>query len=282
MAAVPEIFVKWAVNFADDPKVVRLNNYGEDAGLCRDLYREMVCYCRRNLTDGFVPELEVVRLAFPLAMPRAQQLAQHLASEHLTEPVDGGWLVCAYTKRNGTRADVESRSNAQRDRALRRWHDFPPDANGTANGNAAGSAGWSPSRYAEGNAESESESDKPRAHAPARTRTRGPALPSRTAAEITAAARRPGGPSADPTRRAADARRQLAQRPLDEPDPARPLTEPGSGQLHGEDLARAQVAEARHRRAAQDQDAEGPQEEADDDQAGEEVDHDSPDSSIPY
>jgi hypothetical protein len=67
-----------------------------------------------------------------------------------------------------------------------------------------------------------------------------------TAREIIDATRHPGGPSADPEGRAAEARKQLANR--DRP-PAAPPPEPAP--LYGEALARAQLAETAAARRAE-------------------------------
>jgi len=50
-----EIYVKLVVGFPRDPKVRALARLGTDAGLARDLYVQMLLYCKENLTDGFVP-----------------------------------------------------------------------------------------------------------------------------------------------------------------------------------------------------------------------------------
>jgi hypothetical protein len=65
-----------------------------------------------------------------------------------------------------------------------------------------------------------------------------------TAAEIIAQSRHPGGPSDDPEGQAADARKRLANRER----PARAPVTDESPILHGEALARAQLADARARR----------------------------------
>jgi len=129
------------------------------------LYLRMACYCRENLTDGLVPVAEVPRLAYPAPRDVAEQLATLLAEQELIvarsgldtgldSGLDSGleskpdtkphrsWLVRAYVKRNGTRADVEAVS-AQRAAASRhRWttHQVSHlgDANRNANRNAAG------------------------------------------------------------------------------------------------------------------------------------------------
>lgn len=107
MTAVPEIYVKLAVSFADDPKVRALARYGNDAGLARDLFVQMICHCKRLLTDGFVPDEQIGLLVYPLDAEHGKQLAKQLVSTELISEVDGGYVVLAFVSRNGTRADVE-------------------------------------------------------------------------------------------------------------------------------------------------------------------------------
>lgn len=113
-----EIYIKLVVGFPRDPKVRALVRYGTDAGLARDLYVQMCLYCKENLTDGFVPAEEVGVLVYPLDPEHGNQLAKQLASVGLIKEVskteasdkqgsEGGWQLCAYLKRNGTKEDVE-------------------------------------------------------------------------------------------------------------------------------------------------------------------------------
>jgi len=177
---VTDLWAKMFLRFDEDPKIVALARYGDEAGLCRDLYLAMVRYCRRNLTDGFVPSFELMRLAFPLALPMAERVAKHLVSEELCAEVTNGWVVSAYVKRNGTRAQQEAKSETARELARRRWNGGADGtANRTAGGNAEPSAG--------GNAESETEVEDrrgarrdPPARADARTDARAREEPAAT------------------------------------------------------------------------------------------------------
>ena len=169
---VTDLWAKMFLRFDEDPKIVALARYGDEAGLCRDLYLAMVRYCRRNLTDGFVPTYELMRLAFPLALPMAERIAKHLVSEELCAEVPNGWIVNAYVKRNGTRAQQEAKSETARELARRRW-------SADANGSADGTAGRSAAPIAGGNAEVEVETEDrrgarrdPPARADARTGAR--------------------------------------------------------------------------------------------------------------
>jgi hypothetical protein len=112
-----EIYVKLIVGFPRDPKVRALARYGTDAGLCRDLYVQMVLHCKEHLTDGFVPAEEAWALAFPLPTDHADQLAKQLASvgliKEVSNPEAPGWQVCAFLKRNRSREQVEALSEVR-------------------------------------------------------------------------------------------------------------------------------------------------------------------------
>jgi hypothetical protein len=114
---VTEFYVKLVVGFPRDPKVRALARYGIDGVLARDLYVQMILYCRENLSDGFVPAEEVGVLAYPVPADHANQLAKQLASVGLTKELSKneakGWEVLAYVKRNGTKADVEALSKVR-------------------------------------------------------------------------------------------------------------------------------------------------------------------------
>ena len=116
--AMTEIYVKLAVGFPRDQKVRALSRLGApDAGLARDLYVQMLLYCKENLTDGLVPVEEVGLLAYPLPSDQANQLAKQLASVGLTKLLSNNeaefWEVLAFVRRNGTKEDVEQRSKVR-------------------------------------------------------------------------------------------------------------------------------------------------------------------------
>lgn len=114
---VTEWYVKLAVSYPRDPKVRALARYGIDGVLSRDLYVQMILYCKENLTDGFVPAEEVGVLAYPVPADHANQLAKQLASVGLTKEVSKneaqGWEVLAFVRRNGTKEDVERLSKVR-------------------------------------------------------------------------------------------------------------------------------------------------------------------------
>jgi hypothetical protein len=125
------------------------------------LYLAMACYCRENLSDGFVPADEIGALAYPLPSDEAERLLDLLLDYRLVGRSDDsqghslgygpghspghsdrysrGYLVRAYVKRNGTRADV-LRMAAQlaaggRAGANSRWSDAP-DSQGHSQGHS--------------------------------------------------------------------------------------------------------------------------------------------------
>jgi hypothetical protein len=186
MMPISEIYVPLAVGFPRDPKVRRVVvNNGIEGMAAAYLYLAMTLYCRENLTDGWVPEAEIGALAYPLDMPTAMRLAMLLVQESLCDPhtnriadrtavsMGRGWIVRAYVKRNGTREDVEQRSNLAASAARKRWG----HACRNADRNAVGNADRIADRNAVGNAKTESESKESSAgvgdpRAPARPRAR--------------------------------------------------------------------------------------------------------------
>ncbi|MDQ3273529.1 MAG: hypothetical protein M3Q39_00495 [Actinomycetota bacterium] len=122
-----EIYFQMAANFADDPKVRKLVRYGADARGCRDLFVQMIGYCKLNLTDGFVPEEQVGIMCYPDTWDNAQRDAGRLVDVGLIERVDEGFYVSAFLKRNKTREDIENEAEAKSAAAIRtnhlRWHE---------------------------------------------------------------------------------------------------------------------------------------------------------------
>lgn len=99
-------WVKLDDNFFDHPKIVAA---GRDA---RDLYLAGLCYCARNLTDGFIPEERVARLAIEAGVADAKTAVTRLSTVirgtrcPLWETVDGGYQVHDYLDYNPTREQV--------------------------------------------------------------------------------------------------------------------------------------------------------------------------------
>jgi hypothetical protein len=121
-----ELHIQLAVNFPNNPKVRALARYGRDARAIRDLYIEMLLYCKGSLTDGFVPDEQIGLLVYPDTEKNGQRDAGRLAEVGLTERGVGGWRVTGWFDRNPSRAAIEEKSAAKARGAKlanhRRWH----------------------------------------------------------------------------------------------------------------------------------------------------------------
>lgn len=105
-----EIHIELSVNYADDPKVAALARWPKDARGARDLYVQMICYAKANMTDGRVPVEIVARLAFPDPPKTAERQVKMLADVKLITEHDGYWDIPAYLRRNKSRAEIEELS----------------------------------------------------------------------------------------------------------------------------------------------------------------------------
>jgi hypothetical protein len=114
---VTELYVKLMTAFPRDPKVRALARYGVDGVLARDLYVQMILYCRENMSDGFVPAEEIGVLSYPVPVDHANQLAKQLASVGLTKEVSKNeapaWQVLGYLKRNPSREEIDALSKVR-------------------------------------------------------------------------------------------------------------------------------------------------------------------------
>lgn len=121
-----EIHVQLAANYAGNRKVRRLMRFGADARLARDLYVQMLCYCKTQLSDGFVPAEEIGLLVYPDPVETGERNAQQLVEAELIEVADGGYFVTGWFKRNRGRAEIRDEMGARHDDGLRgnhlRWH----------------------------------------------------------------------------------------------------------------------------------------------------------------
>lgn len=121
-----EIYVPIPVNFADEPAVAALRRYGRDARGLRDLWVQMHCYCKRTLSDGFVPAEQIGLLVYPDAPKSGERDVKRLIEAGLVTVAVGGYFVPAYLERNPTRAKVE-KASAEKARGVltgnhQRWH----------------------------------------------------------------------------------------------------------------------------------------------------------------
>jgi hypothetical protein len=108
-----EIHIQLAVTYGEDTKVRALARFGREARGCRDLYVQMVCYCKRNLTDGFVPAEELGVLVYPDSQKIGERDAARLIEVGLTEIAIGGYLIPGFLKRNKSKAEVDAVSEAK-------------------------------------------------------------------------------------------------------------------------------------------------------------------------
>lgn len=126
------LYIEWDVGFLDNPRVSQLRRFGKDVRGLRDLYLLMSCYCKRALTDGFVPDEEIPVMVMPDSARIGHRDAQRLAEVGLIEraPGDDGWMIPGYLQRNKTRAQVladsadKSQASSQKGSFgnHKRWH----------------------------------------------------------------------------------------------------------------------------------------------------------------
>jgi hypothetical protein len=123
---VIEIYAQIAVRMADDPKVRALARFGIRARLARDLYVQMILYCKDTMSDGFVPDEQIGVLCYPDPPGHGTRDAQNLERVGLVQRRTDGWYVMAFLKRNPSRATIEADSEARYEEAQRlnheRWH----------------------------------------------------------------------------------------------------------------------------------------------------------------
>lgn len=101
--------------FPDHPKLGRL---GRQAPLGGWLFVSGLCYCGRFLTDGFIPEGQVGKLAdFHGFDTDAHELAKRLVDVGLWEYTEGGFLVHDYLEWNWSREKCEATRATNKARA---------------------------------------------------------------------------------------------------------------------------------------------------------------------
>jgi len=121
-----ELHLQLAVTFPKNAKVRRLNRYGRDARMLRDLYVQMLLFCKETKSDGFVPEDEIAFLVLPDSEKNGQRDAGRLVEVGLIERGDYGYQVAGWLERNPSREAIERKSHAKargaRHANHRRWH----------------------------------------------------------------------------------------------------------------------------------------------------------------
>jgi hypothetical protein len=123
---VGELHLQLAVTFPKNAKVRRLNRYGRDARGLRDLYVQMLLFCKETRSDGFVGTEEIALLVFPDAEKNGMRDAGRLVEVGLLERADDGYQVGGWLERNPSREAIERKSHAKsrgaRHANHRRWH----------------------------------------------------------------------------------------------------------------------------------------------------------------
>jgi hypothetical protein len=84
------------VDLADNPKVRALRRYGRDARRLRDLYFQMLCYCWRNRTDGFVPAEDIGEMVLPDTLRTGELDVAKLIEAELVERAVPGYRLIHY------------------------------------------------------------------------------------------------------------------------------------------------------------------------------------------
>jgi len=72
-----------------------------------------LCYCGRNLTDGFIPDAQVARLT---GLRNPMKSAQRLVDAGLWDATDGGFHIHDYAEYQPTKEQVRNRRDATADR----------------------------------------------------------------------------------------------------------------------------------------------------------------------
>lgn len=132
------VWAKLHDGFPDSPKVGMLAP--ELRAYCIELYIAAICYCNRELTDGYVPNGQIGRLAdFTPHDFGVEPIKDELLSVGLWESADRGILVHDFLDYNYSREKVEQlrreRSEAGKKGAKSRWDD---DDEGTTDGKRHG------------------------------------------------------------------------------------------------------------------------------------------------
>jgi hypothetical protein len=76
------------------------------------LHEFLICYCKDQQSDGYVPESHLPRLAAEVAltMDEVSEALKVLLAENLLAYADDGFSVPGFTERNGTKAEWDQRA----------------------------------------------------------------------------------------------------------------------------------------------------------------------------
>jgi hypothetical protein len=110
------IFLPLPVDFAEDPDVSKLARYGPDACAIRDLLVQMLCYCKRKLSDGYIPIEQVGKLVYPDSAETGLWRADQLVKVGIAEQTPDAYFLPMFldNPRNMTRAQVDERREVRK------------------------------------------------------------------------------------------------------------------------------------------------------------------------
>lgn len=106
-------WVKVDDNFFGNPKVMRA---GKDASV---LFLAALCFCNRSLTDGFVPEESLRRLAADADVDDPRKLAERLVDVGLWAHAEHGYRVCKYLEYQPSAESVKQKRDEAAERMRR-------------------------------------------------------------------------------------------------------------------------------------------------------------------
>jgi hypothetical protein len=134
---IRSIYLPLSVDYHDDYR--ELCQFGLTGIAARDLAVSMACYCRRHLSDGWVPAAQLPILCYPLPSEDIAVLLQHLETTLVIDVKPNGFYLRDYTAKYGTKADAEKRSEIRR---------AAGKLGGRPSGKRAGSSGGKASGFA--------------------------------------------------------------------------------------------------------------------------------------
>jgi hypothetical protein len=110
------LWAKIAVDYADDPKIVRAGIEGEV------LFVRSVCWCKKQ-NNGFIPDVLLTRIG--MGLNGLEQIAERLVAVGLWQIVDDGWFIPKFDEWQS--ANPNTSEKAQHANHLR-WHKKTPKA----------------------------------------------------------------------------------------------------------------------------------------------------------
>ncbi len=112
-------WVKLDDGFALHRKAARIGSDGVT------LFVALLCYCARNLTDGHVPEGDLV-VAWPWPGLKVEKVVSTLISAGLVEKTEGGYQVHDYLDWQPSRSEILAKREAEKLKKQRQRGVIPP------------------------------------------------------------------------------------------------------------------------------------------------------------